>query len=274
MNIQKWLSLAYVKLKESGVVSFQLDSLILLEHVTRLNKAYILAHQDDELSTKQILELNKLLSRRCKREPIAYITGKKEFFGREFYVNKNTLIPRPESESFIDLLKKYKVTHQNIIDVGCGSGILGITTKLELPSNNIILSDVSKKALNIAKINLKKYNLNLPLLQADLLNLPESLNITDNNPTVVLANLPYVPKSLKIDPELIYEPKLALFAQNKGMKYYQLLWEQLLSASQISIVLAESMLSQHQEMNKLARNSKYELIDTIGLVQFFKRIMN
>ena len=156
MNIQKWLSLAYVKLKESGVVSFQLDSLILLEHVTRLNKAYILAHQDDELSTKQILELNKLLSRRCKREPIAYITGKKEFFGREFYVNKNTLIPRPESESFIDLLKKYKVTHQNIIDVGCGSGILGITTKLELPSNNIILSDVSKKALNIAKINLKK----------------------------------------------------------------------------------------------------------------------
>lgn len=274
MNIQKWLSLAYVKLKESGVVSFQLDSLILLEHVTRLNKAYILAHQDDELSTKQILELNKLLSRRCKREPIAYITGKKEFFGREFYVNKNTLIPRPESESFIDLLKKYKVTHQNIIDVGCGSGILGITTKLELPSNNIILSDVSKKALNIAKINLKKYNLNLPLLQADLLNLPESLNITDNNPTVVLANLPYVPKSLKIDPELIYEPKLALFAQNKGMKYYQLLWEQLLSASQISIVLAESMLSQHQEMNKLARNSKYELIDTIGLVQFFKRNIN
>lgn len=274
MNIQKWLSLAYVKLKESGVVSFQLDSLILLEQVTRLNKAYILAHQDDELSTKQILELNKLLSRRCKREPIAYITGKKEFFGREFYVNKNTLIPRPESESFIDLLKKYKVTHQNIIDVGCGSGILGITTKLELPSNNIILSDVSKKALNIAKINLKKYNLNLPLLQADLLNLPESLNITDNNPTVVLANLPYVPKSLKIDPELIYEPKLALFAQNKGMKYYQLLWEQLLSASQISIVLAESMLSQHQEMNKLARNSKYELIDTIGLVQFFKRNIN
>lgn len=274
MNIQKWLSLAYVKLKESGVVSFQLDSLILLEHVTRLNKAYILAHQDEELSTKQILELNKLLTRRCKREPIAYITGKKEFYGREFYVNKNTLIPRPESESFIDLLKKHKVTHHNIIDVGCGSGVLGITTKLELPSNNIILSDVSKKALNIAKINLKRHDLNLPLLQADLLNLPESLNITDNNPTVVLANLPYVPKSLKTEPELNYEPKLALFAQNKGMKCYQLLWEQLLSASQISIVLTESMLSQHQEMNKLARNSEYELIDTIGLVQFFKRIMN
>ncbi len=265
MIIQKWLSLANIKLKDSDVESFQLDSLILLEHVTGLlNKAYILAHQDEELSNKQILELNKMLARRCKREPIAYIIGKKEFYGREFIVNKDVLIPRPESESFLDLLKKHNITHQNIIDVGCGSGILGISTKLELPTNQVTLSDLSSKALKVAKQNAKNLNAKCNFIQSDLLPI-------NCNPSIVVANLPYVPKNLDLQPELSHEPSMALFADYSGMSLYGKLWKQISQNTSIKVVLTESLKAQHKNMKELAITANYKLLDTNGLVQFFEK---
>ena len=263
MKIQKWLSLAYAKLKESGVVSFQLDGLILLEHVTGFDKACILAHQDEELSNKQILELSKLLSRRCKREPIAYITSKKEFYGREFIVDKNVLIPRPESESFIDLLKKHNITYQKIADIGCGSGILGISAKLELLTNTVTLTDIDYKALIVAENNAKNLGAKCSIVQSDLIP-------TNNDYTVILANLPYVPQELKLEPDLNYEPKIALYAKNHGMEIYDRLWQQIHTSKNIRYVLTESLVAQHKAMIKLAEPD-FKLIDTDGLVQLFSK---
>jgi release factor glutamine methyltransferase len=261
-TIHKWLRDAQQKLKDSGVDSYPLDSLILVEYVTGLNKARILAHQDKPLTTQELKQLNTLLSRRTSREPLSYITGVKEFYGRDFSVDSHALIPRPESESFIELLKEHKITHQNVVDVGCGSGAIGITAKLELPTNQVTLLDVSPEALKVA-------NKNQTALSADCTTLESNLLPAQNNFTVILANLPYVPKNLSVEPELSYEPSLALYANDSGMELYKKLWQQLSSSSACRYVLTESLREQHHTMNQLASSAGYSLIDTDGLVQMF-----
>lgn len=263
-TIHKWLRDAQQKLKDSGVDSYPLDSLLLIEFVTGLNKAHILAHQDKQLNSDDLEQLNTLLSRRANREPLAYITGVKEFYGRDFLVDTHVLIPRPESESFIELLKEHKITHQNVVDVGCGSGAIGITAKLELPTNKITLLDISPEALTIAKKNQAALSADCKTLQSDLLP-------SHNNFTVALANLPYVPKDLSVEPELSYEPSLALYVNDSGMALYKKLWQQLSSSGACKYVLTESLRSQHDTMNQLAASAGYSHMDTDGLVQMFTR---
>lgn len=263
-TIHKWLQQAKRQLKDSGVDSYALDSLILLEYVTKLDKAHILAHPDKQLTQSELSKLNALLVRRAKREPIAYITGAKEFYGRDFYVDKRVLIPRPESESFIELLKKHKITHQNVVDVGCGSGAIGITAKLELPTNKVTLLDLDTETLTVAHKNAQDLSADCKLLQHDLLS-------ELNEFTIVLANLPYVPKDLSVEAELSYEPSLALYAENKGMKLYENLWKQIGPQSIYRYVLTESLESQHTKMGQLASSAGFKLTDSDGLVQLFTR---
>lgn len=263
-TISNWLQKAQGQLKNTGIESYRLDNLVLLEYVTKFNRAHILAHQDKELYSHQLLELNKLLERRSKREPIAYITGVKEFYGRDFYVDKNVLIPRPESESFIELLKKHRITHQTAVDVGCGSGVLGITAKLELPTLDVTLIDINEKALGVAKKNAKDLGIDCSFKPSDLLPL-------DSDYFVILANLPYVPKDMRLQPELTYEPSVALFADNKGLGLYERLWSQISQQTSCTYVLTESLWGQHTPMIQLAKSSGFSLIETDGLVQLFKR---
>ncbi len=190
--------------------------------------------------------------------------GSKEFYGRSFIVNKNVLIPRTESESFIELLKKHKITHQNIVDVGSGSGAIGVTVKLELPTNNITLLDISPTALDIAKKNAHAFRARCKITQANLLE-------TSGEFTVMLANLPYVPKDMPVQPELNHEPAVALYADNKGLGLYKKLWEQLATRPECTYVLTESLQGQHEQMTRLAIEADYRLIETDGLVQMFKR---
>lgn len=263
-TIHKWLQQAQRQLKDSGIDSYPLDSLILLERVTGLGKAHILAHQDKQLTNKESAKLEELLSRRTKREPLAYINEVKEFYGRDFYVDKRVLIPRPESESFIALLKKHKITHQNVVDVGCGSGALGITAKLELPTNKVTLLDIDSKALAVAHKNTLNLLADCTLVEGNLL--PK-----ENVFTVVLANLPYVPKDLSVEAELSYEPSLALYANNNGMELYENLWKQISSQSNYYYALTESLESQHAKMGQLASSAGFKLTDSDNLVQLFTR---
>lgn len=267
LTISNWLQGAQKQLKTAGIGSYPLDSLLLLEHVTDLNKAHILAHQDQVLTDKQLTTLSELLERRTNREPLAYITSVKEFYGRDFYVNQSVLIPRPESESFIELLKQHGITHQSVIDVGSGSGILGITTKLELPTNQVTMVDISKTALEIAKRNAHALSAECSFMQNDLLPL-------DSDYSVVLANLPYVPKNMSLEPELDYEPALALFADNNGMALYEHLWQQISRLGTCRYVLTESLKSQHDQMTVLAQEAEFELAETDELVQLFRQDVN
>lgn len=192
----------------------RLDAQLLLSFVIKQPKEWLLAHDDFVLSRSDLKKLNKCKKRRLNNEPIAYITGEKEFYRRNFIVTKDTLIPRPETEQIVEYCLSSSVS--NTLDIGTGSGCIAITLKLENPELKITASDISESALEIAKQNwqsLKGDSQKIDFVQSDLLE-----NIT-NKFDLIVANLPYVDKNWTVSPETKFEPQSALFASDNGLEF-------------------------------------------------------
>jgi release factor glutamine methyltransferase len=214
-----------------------------------------------------VSELENKIKRRVNHEPLAYIRSKSEFFGREFTVSADTLEPRPESETIIELLKSLKL-HGSIIDVGTGSGCLAITTKLEIPELEVMATDISATALKIAQKNALKHDTDIKFFLGDLLTpIPVSLK-----PTVIMANLPYVPNSHTINSAAMFEPKLAIFGGPDGLDLYRQLFFQIANNVQfegVKFVLTESLPPQHNELAKIALSAGFKLKKTDDFIQVF-----
>jgi release factor glutamine methyltransferase len=227
-RLKEWLQQAAEKMAAVGIPSARLDAEIILAHTLRKSRTYLHAHDDETLDHRHHEIAEARLELRLDRTPIAYIIGHKEFYGRLFRVTPATLIPRPESEVTIDLLKQTFSTRPlslfpevvQLIDVGTGSGCLGITAKLELPELHVTLSDVSNHALHVAETNATALGGDVTILQSNLL---EDCPFT---PTIILANLPYVDSHWELSPELTHEPPLALFAEKSGLDLIFKLLEQ------------------------------------------------
>lgn len=268
MRITNWLFESMRKLGNSGVDSPRRDALVLLEDTIGRDRSWVLAHPEFELSKDIVLKLENLINRRIAREPLAYIRGKAWFYKRFFKVNSNVMIPRPESESFIELLKD--VRPDTIIDIGTGSGSLGITAKLEIPDAIVIAIDQSKKALKIASKNAQMHGIHVEFFEGDLLS-PLDLSRTTEN-SAFMANLPYVPQDLITSPEITHEPHEALFSGKDGMWHYRRFWQQIADISRqqkVKYVLVESLESQHGQMVALAEQAGYTLQKTTVLIQLF-----
>lgn len=228
VRIRSWLTLATNKLTACKITTARLDAELLLAHCLDISRLDLLTHDDAILTEDVLVKVNALLLRRANREPLAYIFGYKEFYGRKFIVTPDVLIPRPESETTIDLLKKIPLhAYTYAVDVGTGSGCLGLTAKRECPAiATMALSDISYKALTVAKRNNRSaFHLkNVQYHISDLLEywLDNGLTYVD----VIIANLPYVDRSWKRSPETDYEPALALFADNQGTSLVNRLIEQ------------------------------------------------
>lgn len=215
MIISEWLKIATKSLKTANIPSARLDAELILANTLRKNRTYLHAHLDEEIDPRRFDIANARLDLRLDRVPIAYILGYKEFYGRRFTVSPSVLIPRPESEDLISLfleLTASEIAEKVLIDVGTGSGCLGITAKLERSNLSVILSDISKPALNIAEKNADTLNADVHIQQQSLLN--GQLKPVD----YIFANLPYVDKNWDVSPELQYEPEIALFAEDEGLK--------------------------------------------------------
>ena len=215
MIISEWLKIATNSLKTANIPSARLDAELILANTLRKNRTYLHAHLDEEIDLRRFDIANARLDLRLDRVPIAYILGYKEFYGRRFTVSPSVLIPRPESEDLISLfleLTASEIAEKVLIDVGTGSGCLGITAKLERSNLSVILSDISKPALNIAEKNANTLNADVHIQQQSLLN--GQLKPVD----YIFANLPYVDKNWDVSPELQYEPEIALFAEDEGLK--------------------------------------------------------
>ncbi len=220
--VKSWLQDTTRQLKTHHIASARLDAEIVLAHVLCVDRLWLVSHDDTLLSSSQLQQADSLIERRIKREPIAYIVGKKEFYGRDFIVTPDVLIPRPETEAIIELAKQLQLPNNSyVIDVGTGSGIIGLTLKAEITSiRDVVLVDISRKALDIAKQN----NGNLfhftgvQYYQSDLLSF--WLSSPDQGAPyadLILANLPYVDTTWEISPELAYEPQDALYAEDGGL---------------------------------------------------------
>lgn len=208
------------RLYEAGCSSARLDAQIILAHVLDKNRSWLFAHHDYELSDREAEEYTELIARRARREPVAYLIGRKEFYGLEFQVDQRVLIPRPETELLVDGVlgqingrAKAKLV---VADVGTGSGAIAISVAVNAPNSRVYGLDVSEDALAVARQNAEKLDDRdqVTLLRSDLLSaLPEPADL-------IVANLPYIASKeyTQLDPDIRdYEPRLALEAGSEGL---------------------------------------------------------
>ncbi len=216
MSISKLLKNSTDILKSAGILSAEIDARILLEFASGKSREFLLAHPEYELSDIEVDDLSKLVARRKLHEPIAYITGHKEFFGLDFLLTPDVLIPRPETELLVekclDFLQTSNHKPQTVLDIGSGSGniIISIATNCNLPTAIFFASDVSKKALIVARKNANNHQVKIEFIQSNLF---EKIS---GKFDLIVANLPYVPIDGSSDREIKHEPQTAIFADNNG----------------------------------------------------------
>jgi len=268
-TIHAWLRDTADTLADAMIPSARLDAELILAHTLRRPRTWLHAHSDEQLSERTLEALDARLTMRLERTPIAYITGQKEFYGRSFAVSPTVLIPRPESEDLITLLVEWRKSHLSaelLIDVGCGSGCLGITAKLEAPGLDVTLCDIDEHVLTVARENSQELQAKVTFLRSDLL---EDYPLEAD---IIIANLPYVDRSWEVSPETAHEPELALFAESDGLELiYQLIDQATDKLNSKGALLLESDLRQHDVIAAYAIKSDFTLVKSLGLIQLFQK---
>lgn len=219
VTINDWLEATTNKLSTSGIESARLDSLILLEHVLNVPRESLLAQPEFELSNDSVVNLKALANRRASQEPVAYLTGYKEFYGLEFEVDRNVLVPRPETESMVEYILSSAKPKSMILDVGTGSGAIAISLKHNRDDLEVSASEISRPALKIARRNASKHDVFIGFVESDLFE-----NIAKHKRfDIIAANLPYVSlDKISVRPGLKHEPALALFPDDRrGLSIYE-----------------------------------------------------
>ena len=204
-------------LKDKKILTYQLDSELILSKLLNKRRENLLVNEETIVPLKTIKNFNKLIKIRSKRQPIAYILNKKEFWNYIFYVNKYTLIPRPETELMVEsVLKIYKSKKFKILDIGTGSGCILLSILAECKKASGTGLDISKNALKVAKKNAKLLDLSL---RSKFVN----KSIGDYFPgkfDLIVSNPPYIksPEMFKLPPDVKnFEPNIALNGGNDGL---------------------------------------------------------
>ena len=213
MNIQSAIIEGANILKNKSINSAKLDSEILLASVIDKDRKYLILNNDQNIKEKNLIHFQKLINKRTFREPIAYLTNKKHFWNYKFFVTKDTLIPRPDTELIVEqilkLTKSKSKTKMKILDIGVGSGCILLTILKERINFYGVGVDISKKCLNISKINAKNLEVSSRVKffksDVDKFDLGKYDLIVSNPPYIKKFNLKYLEKDV-----VNFEPKLAL----------------------------------------------------------------
>ena len=261
-----------------------------------LDRSYLAAHGEEELSAETLAKLRAALERRVQGEPLAYIVGEKEFYGRKFRVDARVLIPRPETETLVDLVRERihgsvrdlrqfatdsaTVSRQSasrqaasagrILEIGTGSGCLAVTLALELPGAEVVATDVDAEALRVAQENARRLGARVEFRRADLLaGLAGEFE-------VLVANLPYVDADWEWleQRSLNYEPAGALYSERGGLAHYVRLLEQL-GAAEAKVrarwLVLEADPCQQDELVRLAAAQGWKLVERRGFANCLVR---
>ncbi|MCU0667503.1 MAG: peptide chain release factor N(5)-glutamine methyltransferase [Patescibacteria group bacterium] len=270
MTIQGWIERTKTHFADNNIDSAWLDAVLILEFASGKDRAWLMAHSDDSLThlltIHQLEILVKAVARRANHEPIAYITGYKEFYGHTFKVNNNVLIPRPESEDIINVIADFgNISGKNLVDIGTGCGALAISAKIKHTKLNVTGLDISQRALDIAKHNAKQLDADVNFIRSNLLDSIEAKQ------DIILANLPYIPPDYNLSADIKYEPAIALYSDNGGLMLIEHLLKQ--AAQKLNpggFVVLESLPSQVNRINKIATKHDLQLVKRTGLVQVYK----
>lgn len=220
MTYRKALWTGEYILSEAHIEESKIDAWLLLEMVCKIDKAYYLLHQDDELSPEEKHEYALVLAKRAERIPLQYITGHQEFMGLDFLVNSNVLIPRQDTELLVEYALSILVQGEKILDLCTGTGCIAISMahigkekKLQVTA-----SDISKSVLLMAKENANRNQVQVEFIRSDLF---ERIN---GKYTMILSNPPYIPTEVmeNLQPEVRnFEPYIALHGHDDGYHFYR-----------------------------------------------------
>jgi len=235
MKISEVLKNGIYVLKEKNIEDSNLKARMLLSYLLGTTKEYLITHDTEIVSVEQQREFYRYLDRLILGEPIQYIIQKQEFMGLDFYVDKNVLIPQPDTEMLVQGVEKYvkhicgkeyvklfdyitknKKNDIKILDLCTGSGAIAVSLCKRLPFCKVYASDVSKNALSVAKKNAIKNNVNINFIESDLFeNIKEKYDIIVSNP-------PYIKSDIiqTLSKEVQNEPRLALDGGRDGLDFY------------------------------------------------------
>ena len=203
-----------------------IETQILISHYLNFTKTKIISESLRKLNENEIDNIEKLINRRLKHEPIAYITNKKEFYGIDFYVDNSVLIPRAETEELIDLVRDYikKNIEKNIsiCDIGAGSGNISITLKKlfeDFENVNITAIEISDKAIEV----IKKNEANILKEKINIINADALTFVPEKKFDIIVSNPPYVALKDKnyLQKDLDFEPEIALYSGYDGLDFYR-----------------------------------------------------
>ena len=270
MLVNEAIAFAEQELKRSNNLNSRLDSEILVSHLINVPREIIYSKLKENLSSNKTEELQKLVNRRAKKEPIAYILNNKEFWSTNFYVDRSVLIPRPETEVLIDLILSHinnKNNYFSILDIGTGSGCILISLLKELIKAKGIGVDKSSKAISIANKNSISQQVNNRVVFKNL-NLEEIK--FDKKFDLIVSNPPYLPdvslKNLNLDIKL-YEPKIALQGGVQGLDF---LYKIINLASKIlkinGLLALEIGDNQFHILAKYLINNRFKILDKYTLI--------
>jgi len=218
MTLQTALLEGATLLEDAAIAVPRLTAEVLLAHALQRDRAYLYAHSDEELSERAWIHYGRYLHERLKGKPTQYITGRQEFYGREFRVTPDVLIPRPETEHLVEASLQRIRTGDTVLDAGTGSGAIAITLALETNAR-VLAADISLPALCVAAGNARKLSANVTFLAGDL-----AACLAGRSLDALVSNPPYVRSADRagLQREVRdWEPHVALFGGPTGLEMYQ-----------------------------------------------------
>lgn len=273
-NVKSWLQSASQKLKNAEIASADLDAELILARVLDTERTTLHAYPNRRLTRQQVFHANNWLNKRLKRIPLAYIFHEKEFFGRKFYINESVLVPRPETETLIEVTKELTQNDDKILDIGTGSGIIPVTLKLELTKTvEIFASDISLHALAVANLNAKRLTGKaIQLFASNLLDKIPSEILSQI--TILTANLPYVDRNwvnFETQNELHHEPQIALYAEKNGLELIFSLLEQAQFLPNLRTIILEADPQQFEQIEQKAAQLGFQKIKSKDYIIAFSK---
>lgn len=236
----------------------QLDTDILLQSILKKNRAFLLAYPEYELTQPEYDQLERDIQRRMQGEPIAYIIGETEFWSLPFKVNSDVLIPRPETEKLMEwVCENYQHQHAcHVVDLGTGSGAIAIALAHEFPKWHITATDISEKALDVAKQNAILNHVTIEFIKTDWFS-----NLPNHHFDLVISNPPYIAENDSHLADLTFEPASALIANNHGLA---MLKEIINGAANHlkpnGVLILEHGFNQQKEVMRLLKEAEYAAI--------------
>ena len=273
MTIKQWLECAK---KQMASLDAELIALKCFADID-VDRSWLATHDVVKITTEMQKKANEMMQKRVSGMPLAYILGEKEFYGRKFEVNSDVLIPRPETETLIDLIRELPLPKQpSFLEVGTGSGCIAVTLALEYPQAYVLATDVSVKALDVAYQNDIIHEGRVEFIQSNLL---REVQPDEGHFDVLVANLPYVDPTWEwLDQNsLSYEPSRALYVkQDGGLALYHRLFKELRlrqgrGGFGVDYVVVEADPCQHTALVQIAERQGLIMLKTQGFGMVFER---